>query len=187
MANTLIYLCDDDDLFLKTALHNLSQNKSFTIKTFTTGEDLLKALSKKPAVVILDYFLDSEKPNAMTGIKVLQEIKHIAPDVEVIMLSGQEDIDVAVNSVKYGAVDYVVKNKSAFIRVQNDIKRVVKSNEKDNDQKSFRKFIMILIAFLVGLVIFLIIYAFDHTVFGLFPDPGSDANKTEQVEVVLPE
>ncbi len=173
MANTLIYLVDDDELYLKTAHHNLGQNKGFTIKTFMSGEEVLKALSKKPDIIILDYFLDSEKPNAMSGIKVLQEIKQIAPDVEVLMLSGQEDIDVAVNSVKYGAVDYIVKNKSAFIRVQNDIKRIMKGKEKDKDNAGFRKFVITLVAFLILLIIFLIIYAIDHTVFGLFPDPGA--------------
>ena len=181
MANTLIYLVDDDDLYLKTAVHNLSQNKSFTIKTFTTGEDVLKALSKKPDVIILDYFLDSEKPNAMSGIKVLQEIKQIAPDVEVIMLSGQEDIDVAVNSVKYGAVDYVVKNKSAFIRVQNDIKRVTKTKAKDKDQESFKKFARTMIIFLIFLVIFLILYLIDETLFGLIPSPGDAAPPVEEI------
>ncbi len=181
MANTLIYLVDDDDLFLKTALHNLSQNKSFTIKTFTTGEDVLKALNKKPDIIILDYFLDSEKPNSMTGIKVLQEIKQISPNVEVIMLSGQEDIDVAVNSVKYGAVDYVVKNKSAFIRVQNDIKRVTKSKDKEADQESFRKFARTMIIFLILLVIFLIIYLFDNSIFGLIPQPGQTPPPGEEV------
>lgn len=174
MASTLIYLVDDDELYLKTAVHTLSQNKGLNIKTFTNGEALLKALSKKPDIVILDYFLDSEKPNAMSGIKVLQEIKQIAPDVEVLMLSGQEDIDVAVNSVKYGAVDYIVKNKSAFIRVQNDIKRIMKGKEKDNENKSFKKVIMISIVFLILVIIFLMIYAYDHTVFGLFPDPGTE-------------
>ena len=78
MANTLIYLCDDDELYLKTAVHNLNQNKGLTIKTFTNGEALLSALNKKPDIVILDYFLNSEKPDAMSGIKVLQEIKQIA-------------------------------------------------------------------------------------------------------------
>lgn len=172
MANTLIYLVDDDELYLKTAVHNLSQNKGLTIKTFMNGESLLKALSKKPDIVILDYFLDSEKPEAMSGIKVLQEIKQIAPDVEVLMLSGQEDIDVAVNSVKYGAVDYIVKNKSAFIRVQNDIKRIMKGKEKDKENAGFKKFVLILVGFLLLLVIFLIIYYFDPTVFGLLPDPA---------------
>ena len=181
MANTLIYLVDDDESYLKIASHNLGQNKSFTIKTFMTGEDVLKALNKKPAVIILDYFLDSEKPNAMSGIKVLQEIKQIAPDVEVIMLSGQEDIDVAVNSVKYGAIDYVVKNKSAFIRVQNDIKRVTKTKEKEQDQESSKRFFRVVIIFLVSLVVFLLIYLYDNSIFGLIPQPGQAPPPTEEI------
>jgi two-component system OmpR family response regulator len=186
MANTLIYLVDDDELYLKTAVHNLSQNKGLTIKTFMNGESLIKALNKKPDIVILDYFLDSEKPEAMSGIKVLQEIKQIAPDVEVLMLSGQEDIDVAVNSVKYGAVDYIVKNKSAFIRVQNDIKRIMKGKEKDKENAGFKKVIMISAIFIAVVIAFLIVYYFDKTVFGLLPDPGAPIEDVKIEEVVAP-
>ncbi len=185
MANTLIYLCDDDELYLKTAVHNLNQNKGLTIKTFTKGEALLMALDKKPDIVILDYFLDSEKPDAMSGIKVLQEIKQIAPDVEVLMLSGQEDVDVAVNSVKYGAVDYIVKNKSAFIRVQNDIKRIMTAKDKDKENAGFKKMMVISAIFIAIVIAFLIVYYFDKTVFGLLPDPAAPGQEIKPDELPL--
>lgn len=167
-----VFLVDDDDMYLKTASHNLGQNKSFVLKTFTTGEAMLEAArSKMPDVVVLDYFLDSEKEDAMSGIKVLQEFKKLKGEAEVIMLSGQEDIEVAVNSVKYGAFDYVVKNKSAIIRVQNDIKRIQKAKKAADEHASYKAFTKFFIVFLILLVIFLLIWSYDHSLFGLLEDP----------------
>lgn len=162
-----IFIIDDDEMYLKTTSHQLSQNKGFSIKTFTSGEAVLKAMkSGKVDIMVLDYFLDSEKPGAMSGIEVLKAVKKINDKVEVIMLSGQEDIDVAINSVKYGALDYVVKNKSALIRVQNDIKRIHKNKELEAESQSYRTFTKYFIGFLILLVIFLIIYAINPGLLG---------------------
>ena len=93
-----IFLVEDDEMFLKSAEHQLSRNQGYAVKTFTTGEDALEAIKKtKVDVVVLDYFLDSEVPGAKSGIEILKEIKAHKPTLEVIMLSGQEDVDVALN------------------------------------------------------------------------------------------
>jgi DNA-binding NtrC family response regulator len=167
-----IFLVEDDEMFLKSAVHQLSRDQSYAVKTFTTGEDALEAIKKtKVDVVVLDYFLDSEVPGAKSGIEILKEIKAHKPTLEVIMLSGQEDVDVALNSMEFGAFDYVVKNKSSMVRVQNDIKRVLQSNEVALSHKNYKMFTKWFFGFLILLVIFLVIYAFDHSVFGLLGDP----------------
>lgn len=178
-----VFVIDDDEMYLKTCIHNLGQNKGFSIKTFTSGEALLEAMkSAKVDVMVLDYFLDSEKPGAMSGIEVLKKIKSIDPNIEVIMLSGQEDIDVAINSVKYGAFDYVVKNKSALIRVQNDIKRIHKNKELEMESQNYKKFSKGFIGFLILLVIFLIIYAINPSLLG-FDDPTETKKDPDKIEV----
>lgn len=182
---TLIYLVDDDDMYLKTAVHTLSQNRSFDIKNFTSGEAALasaKKSKKKPDVMVLDYFLNSENSDAISGLEILKKVREEKLDSEIIMLSGQENIDVAVNSVKYGAYDYVVKNKSAFIRVQNDIKRISKQRIKDTETKNLRRFVLTLLI-LVGLICGIAaMFFFDPSFFGLFEDPNAikDKDKTEQ-------
>lgn len=167
---TLVYLVDDDEMYLKTALHNLSQNRALDIVSFTGGEEALKAAesaSKQPDIFVLDYFLNSDNPEATSGLEILKKLRAKKIDSDVIMLSGQENIDVAVNSVKYGAFDYVVKNKSAFIRVQNDIKRISKSRIKDKENKKLKKFIFALIVVLGILATLSIIFFMDNTFFGL--------------------
>ncbi len=169
---TLIFLVDDDDMYLKTAVHTLSQNRSFDIKQFTSGEaaiEAAKASKKKPDVMVLDYFLNSENSDAISGLEILKKVKEEKLHAEIIMLSGQENIDVAVNSVKYGAYDYVVKNKSAFIRVQNDIKRIAIHKIKEDETKKLRKFVtslLTLVAVICGIAGTLFL---DPTFFGLIP------------------
>lgn len=186
---TLIYLVDDDDMYLKTALHTLSQNRSFDIKSFTSGEAALekaKNAKGKPDVIVLDYFLNSEDSNAISGLEILKMVKTEKLHTEVIMLSGQENIDVAVNSVKYGAYDYVVKNKSAFIRVQNDIKRISRQQAKDAEASKLRKFIMVLIV-MIGLAVFIAVsFVVDPTFYGMWPgnaDGFGDSPKEEQTTI----
>lgn len=181
---TLVYLVDDDDMYLKTAVHTLSQNRSFDIKSFTSGEKALEAAKiakRKPNVIVLDYFLNTEESSAISGLEILKQVKQEKINTEVIMLSGQENIDVAVNSVKYGAYDYVVKNKSAFIRVQNDIKRISSQQVKDSESKKLRSFVMVLILLVGVIVAIAVTFVLDRTFFGLFPD-DNNAPKVEQLE-----
>lgn len=167
-----VFLIEDDEMFLKAAVHHLSKFKNYTIKTFTTGEKAMEAIKKTSVdVVILDYFLDSEVGGAKSGLEILKEIKANKPNLEVIMLSGQEDVDVALNSMDFGAFDYVVKNTSCLVRVENDIKRVLQSKEVDQNHKNYKLFTKWFFGFLILLVIFLVIYAYDHSVFGLLGDP----------------
>ena len=182
---TLIFLVDDDDMYLKTAVHTLSQNRSFDIKQFTSGEAAIEAAKiskKKPDVMVLDYFLNSENSDAISGLEILKKVKEEKLNAEIIMLSGQENIDVAVNSVKYGAYDYVVKNKSAFIRVQNDIKRIAIHKVKEDETKKLRKFISSLLVLVAVILSVAGTFFLDPTFFGLFPD--TNAPKEEIIKPI---
>jgi ActR/RegA family two-component response regulator len=180
---TLIFLVDDDDMYLKTVVHTLSQNRSFDIKQFTSGEaaiEAAKASKKKPDVMVLDYFLNSENSDAISGLEILKKVKEEKLHAEIIMLSGQENIDVAVNSVKYGAYDYVVKNKSAFIRVQNDIKRIAIHKIKENETKKLRKFVTTLLTLVAVICAIAGILFLDPTFFGLIPDDNAPRSQVEK-------
>ena len=83
-----IFLVDDDELYLNMLKIELQQNEAFIIETFITGELCLADLSKKPDVIVLDYYLDGLDKNAKDGIQVLDEIKVINPSIPVVMLSA---------------------------------------------------------------------------------------------------
>ena len=62
----------------------------------------------------------------MNGIDVLDEIKEFNNDIPVVMLSSQDDINVAVNCMHHKAFDYVVKSETAFLRLQSIITNIFK-------------------------------------------------------------
>ncbi len=117
----LLFLVDDDALFLKSLEIEFSDNTGSDIKTFTTGELCLEKICQNPDVIILDYHLNSVDKYAINGLETLDRIKSINPLIPVIMLSSQDKIEVAVNCMKHQAFDYIVKSETAFIRLQKAI------------------------------------------------------------------
>jgi two-component system OmpR family response regulator len=117
----LLFLVDDDALFLKSLEIEFAQNTESAIKTYATGEQCLEGISQNPDVVILDYHLNSIDKNAINGLETLDRIKTANPRIPVIMLSSQDKIEVAVNCMKHQAFDYIVKSETAFIRLQKAI------------------------------------------------------------------
>ncbi|MBE3094373.1 MAG: response regulator [Actinobacteria bacterium] len=114
----LLFLVDDDALFLKSLEIEFLQHADFTIETFATGELCMANLSHNPDVIILDYLLNGIDKNAMNGIETLDKIKAFNPDIPVVMLSSQDKIEVAVSCMHHGAFDYVVKSETAFMNLQ---------------------------------------------------------------------
>ncbi len=121
-----VYLVDDDKVYLKGLEHSLNEKLAdkIRIKTFQTGEDFLKSITEPPDIAILDYYLNSREKDAMNGISVLKKVKKAAPGIQVVMLSGQDNIDIAVDSMKNGAFDYIVKSEGAMVRAETVIRNI---------------------------------------------------------------
>jgi DNA-binding NtrC family response regulator len=117
----LLFLVDDDSMFLKSLEIEFSQNTGSEIKTFSTGELCIKSLALSPDIIILDYHLNGIDKKAINGLETLDRIKEINPKIPVIILSSQDKIEVAVNCMKHQAFDYIVKSETAFIRLQKAI------------------------------------------------------------------
>lgn len=120
-----VYLVDDDSVYLDTLEYTLQSSpysNQLNLKTFSTGEACIKEVfTTSPDIVVLDYYLNSTSKKAMNGIKILSILKRFNRNIQVVMLSSQEKMDIAVNSLKYGASDYVIKNENAFSSIKNSI------------------------------------------------------------------
>jgi len=103
IANVL--LVDDEVEFVETFSERLIMRNLEISKAFS-GEAALQLLEKNTntEVVILDV-----KMPGMDGIATLAEIKKRFPLVEVIMLSGHADVESAIDGMKQGAFDYLMK------------------------------------------------------------------------------
>ena len=114
----LIFIVDDDALFLKSLEIEFLQNNDYTVKTFSTGELCLENISENPDLIVLDYYLNSIDTSAIDGLEILDRIKASNSQIPVIILSSQDNIEVAVNCMRHKALDYFVKSETAFIRMQ---------------------------------------------------------------------
>jgi len=125
-----IFFVDDDPMILKMLSRHLSKNQQYNISTFSSGEDCIESLSSNaPDIVVLDFHLSEEiNSNKMNGLAILKKIKSLQPEVQVIMLSSQMEVQIAVDCLKKGAVNYVVKDDIMQFNVQKGIESIVKSN-----------------------------------------------------------
>jgi two-component system, OmpR family, response regulator len=135
-----IFFVDDDPIYLKMLENNLKQSKHYTSKvyTYTTGEECIENMHIKPDVVVLDYYLNGVNKDAMDGIQTLKQIKIKNSNTQIVVLSGQDKIDIAVDCIKNGAFDYIPKSESAFVRTQNAINNILenkKLSKEAHDQK----------------------------------------------------
>ena len=123
MKSEKIYIVDDD-LFYAGVIADFLESKGYPRpKTFSTGEYFLDNLYTLPQIVILDINL----PN-INGVSILRRIKSFDPDIYVVMLSGQNDVVTAVNSLKYGAFDYMIKDEAAFKNLLDIIRKIEQIN-----------------------------------------------------------
>ena len=114
-TNTLkIFILEDDVWYGSMLNHYLSLNPDYEVRRFENSRDFFSHLHEKPDVVTLDYSLPD-----MDGGEVLKKIKEVHPDIQVIIISGQEDVGTAINLLKNGAFDYIVKDDDTKDRLWN--------------------------------------------------------------------
>ncbi|MCD4677689.1 MAG: response regulator [Desulfobacula sp.] len=104
MEKMKIMLVDDEERFLKTT-KKLIEKKGYAVETALSGEEALEKLKRQNTHVVI---LDVKMPG-MDGNQTLKAIKTLYPLVEVIMLTGHGTMDSAIDGLKSGAFDYLVK------------------------------------------------------------------------------
>ncbi len=116
MSEFKIFIAEDDKWYSQILQYHLSLNMDYEVCVYGTGGDLLSALDKNPDIVTIDYSLPDMNGEELLG-KILQE----NPNVPVIAISGQEDVSTAINLLRKGAYDYIVKNEETKERLWNTI------------------------------------------------------------------
>ncbi|MDY0361466.1 MAG: response regulator [Desulforegulaceae bacterium] len=106
MINTHLLLVDDEERFLQTTSNLIKKQKQdFNVMTAPGGQECLEIIKNNNVDVVI---LDVKMPG-MDGVEVLREIKKEKPLIEVIMLTGHSTTESAVEGMKLGAYDYLLK------------------------------------------------------------------------------
>ena len=122
---------------------------------FFSGEDTINNLYRNPDIIIQDFLLDG-----MNGIEVLKKAKEQNPNIEFIFLSGQDNIDVAINTMKYGAYDYIVKDQMALKKLVNKINKIQSVNKLVKSNKRYRLGVILFFVVLVVIILLVLAFAF---------------------------
>jgi two-component system response regulator AtoC len=105
MSDYKIFIVDDDPWYGEILEYHLSLNPDYEITRFLDGKSCLDKLYINPDFITVDYSLPD-----MNGDKLFDRIKAAHPNIPVVVISGQEDISVAVNLLKKGVYDYLLKD-----------------------------------------------------------------------------
>jgi len=105
MTIAKVLLVDDEVPFVEAITKRLTRRKMNIIPAFS-GEESLKRLEEMDDIEVI--ILDVKMPG-MDGIETLKEIKNRHPLVEVIMLTGHATVESAIDGMKQGAFDYLMK------------------------------------------------------------------------------
>ncbi|HBX49610.1 MAG: hypothetical protein A2275_09790 [Bacteroidetes bacterium RIFOXYA12_FULL_35_11] len=155
-----IFIVEDNNVFalaLKADIKAAFIQKNVKIHTFQTGETCMDKFKElKPDVVILDYHLNSKFTDAADGIKVLDWIKNENKEAYVIMLTGDDNIDIALKSFKHGAADYIVKSDTKLRKIIFSLFNLMKIMEAKRDAKRYKNVLIATslgIAVIIGVII----------------------------------
>jgi len=99
-----VLLVDDEKDFIESLSERL-QLRDFDVKTALNGDDAIKLVGENEFdIIILDV-----KMRGKSGIETLKEIKNINQLSQVIMLTGHATVESAIQGMKLGAYDYIMK------------------------------------------------------------------------------
>jgi DNA-binding NtrC family response regulator len=138
IKNYKIFLVDDDLFCLNMYKQHIKNLGCTDITLFQNGTDCLNNLIKYPNIIFLDHKMDT-----LNGFEVLNKIKRFDPNINVVMVSGQEDLQIALNALKYGAFDYIIKGDQEIEKMESVITRITNLDKEIKRSKpSFFKRIL---------------------------------------------
>ncbi|MCA1960826.1 MAG: response regulator [Desulfomonile sp.] len=127
MIETKLLLVDDEEAFV-SAMEKRLTHRNMRVSVALSGEEALSTLDQDPDIDVV--LLDIKMPG-MDGIAALREMKRNHPLVEVIMLTGHATVESAIDGMKLGAFDYLMKPCD----IETLVKKVEEAKNKKRDQE----------------------------------------------------
>jgi len=122
-----VFIVEDNVLYARVLKKQLTED-NLQVKVFHNGTDFINCLDEKPDVVTLDYTLPD-----MTGKEVLAKIQEKQPNTQVIVISAQDSIDTAIELMKNGAYDYIMKAPDTREKLSHIINNIYKTDQLKNE------------------------------------------------------
>lgn len=125
-------LCVDDEAIVLDSFRKILVLAGYSVDTVETGQEALGLVQTRD----YDFVFTDLKMPEMSGTDVAKSVKHLRPDIDVVIITGYASVDTAVECMKHGAMDYVEKpfsedelrqfTRHALIKRQDRIQRQLK-------------------------------------------------------------
>ncbi|MGD8306249.1 MAG: response regulator [Ignavibacteria bacterium] len=125
-------LCVDDETVILDSFRKILVLDGYCVDTVENGKEALGLIQNHS----YDFLFTDLKMPEMDGVEVTKSVKHLRPDIDVIIITGYATVETAVECMKHGAMDYVQKpftedellefTKKAFIKREDRIRRMLK-------------------------------------------------------------
>jgi len=114
-----VFIVEDDKLYGEMLRYHLALNPDNEVFLYSTGKECIDNLYLDPDFISLDYSLPDT-----SGLEVMQKIHAYNAKLPVVIVSGQDDVNTAVNLLKEGAYDYFVKDEDTKNRLWHSLQKV---------------------------------------------------------------
>jgi DNA-binding NtrC family response regulator len=130
MAVAKIFVVDDDHFLGNLIKKTLEKLDNTEVMHFLSPEECIQNLHLNPDIVTIDYNLPG-----MNGVELLEKIINYNDTIQCIMVSGQEKLDVVIDTYRRGVIDYIIKDDNALVNLENSVKSLVETVHlrKEND------------------------------------------------------
>ena len=129
-----VLLVDDDEFALR-GIARMLEGQSYLVVTATGGPEAIEILQREPFDLILT---DLNMPGA-DGLEVLRQAKRVAPDTVVLILTGYATLESAVEALREGADDYLMKPCSVLelrLKIQKGLERLWLAEEREQAREA---------------------------------------------------
>ncbi|MBM4432635.1 MAG: response regulator [Chloroflexi bacterium] len=95
----------DDEPIVRESIRDWLEDAGYQVAVASSGEEALEMVAKEDfSILVLDVRLPGK-----TGVKVLKELKEVKPQIKSIIITAYPSVELAVEAMKLGAVDYLIK------------------------------------------------------------------------------
>lgn len=128
-----IFVIEDDVVFGKIIQKKLEENSNYDVTVFQSGESFFEHLNENPDIVTLDYNLPG-----LSGTEILKKIKEYNPDIQTIVVSGQQSAEIVVEAYKLGANNYIIKNENTLVELENSVRNLSMNSDLRKELEQLR-------------------------------------------------
>lgn len=127
-----VFVVDDDPIYRALYRQYLLNMGIEKIEMIINGQECINRLTENPDIILLDHQM-----TPLDGLETLKKIKRFNPNIYIVFLSGQANMNVTIDALKYGAFDYIIKSNkqeeeqiAGVINKIHDLKELIATQPK---------------------------------------------------------